>query len=188
MLSELGAIVLLAYCPLVYIGVTRTLGKDDDWWNPMRRVIWPILDKLFEKLFGGYAAYDVVKRSRVGRYDMTADELEAELYELGYYKNPIAALKRRPWRNDVAKRSLAKREIDWFEREWMNKLVPDIFATWQVHVTIFENADGTAVAFAHREHSSINPLTLHTHYGGDYYEVCPEDVEEDLKDHGVESM
>lgn len=181
-------LLLLACGPVTYYIITSRVGKDDDWWNPLRRFLWPLLDHILEWLFDGYATLNVRKESRVGRFDMTVDEFEAELYTLRYYKNPVAALKKRPWRGDIAKRSLVRRDVNYFDNHVLNRLTPDVFAKWQTHVTLFENPDGTVVAFAHREYNSINPRYWKRHYNGTQATNAAVDVSAELRKHGLNPM
>lgn len=155
--------VLLSLAVLSYYFVTSQLGADDDWWNPFRRYLWPKLDEfLAEHIDNGYAAGSIGTESRVGRYDATVDQLEVALVNARYTRNPVSSLKSRTYYDDYEASSWAYR---------YPKFVPEIFCIRQVHVTLFENEDGTTTVYSHEEYNSINPFVLRQHYRAHNFNV-----------------
>lgn len=155
LLTIVAPLVGLGLALLIVVTVDRQhLGADDDWWQPLRRALWPILHVPLTWI-GGYALGLVTDEQYVATLDLEEEHAERVLAELGAYRNPVAALKR--YREDQVSRG------SWVFRSTNSRVsvgpvgfpVPDFFAKYQTHVTLFEaqSGDGTDV-FAHRE---LNP-------------------------------
>lgn len=68
------------------------LSPDDDWIEKIRRVLYPRLHPILAE-YGGYGVSTVGPDQFVGRIEVDEDELEDRLFEIGFVRNPIAALK-----------------------------------------------------------------------------------------------
>jgi hypothetical protein len=149
----------------------RALGADDTWWNALRRTVLPFLDEQTEGS-GHYAAYELRRVEFVGTVDLTVEDVNAKLEELGADRNPISALKYAPdGRPEAA--SWAFRDLpegfDDLPREL--QVAVAAMADDQLHVILFERPDGRTDIAVHHEASAINPLEGHDHYRGEEYDV-----------------
>lgn len=179
-------VALLASWILYGVLGKRVLGADDDYWPGLRKLILPVVHRL--GMTGGlYATYQQSDTEFVGIVAMDEESFEEELEAAGFYRNPLAALKRSPhgWRSDG---SWARRygRIRWLGDILSSIEVPiggplgrmlgrflqaagDILARKQVHVTLYtqERKGGTQIwLYAHAEPNSLNPLTAWQHYLG----------------------
>lgn len=121
-----------------------------DWIESFRKWFIPKLGRVARFLRHNidglwYVRGKVGQNQFVGKMDMSTEEFEHVLEEMGFERNPVAALKHRPTaRDDVAEGSW--RKIGYEE-------APDM----QLHVTIFDSADvpnaapGNTFVFAHWE-------------------------------------
>jgi len=179
-------IALLASWILYGVLGKRLLGADDDFWPRLRNIALPVVHRL-GMTSGLYATYQQSDSEFVGIVTMGEEAFEEELEAAGYYRNPLAALKRSPhgWRSDG---SWARRygKIRWIGDVLRSIKVPigsligrmlgrflqatgDILARRQVHVTIYtqNRGDETKIwVYAHAEPNSLNPLTAWQHYLG----------------------
>jgi hypothetical protein len=166
----------------------RFLGADDDYWPWLRSIILPIVHRL-GMTSGLYATYQQHESEFVGIVAMGEEAFEEELEAAGYYRNPLAALKRSPhgWKSDG---SWARRygRIRWLGEVLRSIDVPiagrigtilgrflqaagDVGARRQVHVTIYtqtqaDTGETRIWLYAHDEPNSLNPLTAWKHYVG----------------------
>ena len=143
-------------------------GPRATFWNPLRRALLPALDRLLAGKVGGYAAYELDNSEFVGTIVGSIEDVEELLYEQGYERMPLAALK-----------SLEDGRVE--QASWAHRDAP--FDREQTHVMLFEGTGGVDV-FAHREPSAIHPATAYAHYRGRGYDVDAgvEHVREQLGD------
>jgi len=126
-------------------------GPRASWWNGLRRLILPLLDRLAREHTIGYAAYDIPEREFVGRVDASIGELEAELWALGFERMPLSA-----WKTTEDGRQ---------ERgSWAYRDGP--LAERQLHVMLFDGVDGGVDVYAHDEYNAMNPRVALKHYRG----------------------
>lgn len=109
-----------------------------------RRRVLPVVHRI-AAVFGGYAQCVMDDRERVGVVPVPPERCAALLQEQGFRHEPVASLKRNA-AGDCAAGSLVFREHWW--------------AADQLHVTLFDHADGTAV-YAHREANWITQPVQH---------------------------
>lgn len=164
----------------------RVLGADDDYWPAIRNRLLPLLDRL-GATSGLYAKQQQSQREFVGIVAMDEEAFEYELEDAGFYRNPLAAVKRSPsgWKSDGswARRYGRIRGLGEFLRSiqipvaglsgrMLGRFLAatgDVFARRQLHVTIYteEREDGTRIhLYAHDEPNSLNLLTAWRHYVG----------------------
>jgi len=137
-------LIVLATIVAFVIWSRSLYGADDAWWQEVRRRWWPVLHNPL-KSFGGFALSGVGGRAYVGVVKMSEDDLEATLERIGFVRNPWAALKTRLDGQDVSEGSWVYRKSDVWYR-------PDDLAPMQLHVTVFERADGIGYdLYAHWE-------------------------------------
>ena len=138
-------------------------GPQARFWNPLRRVLVPVLDAVASRHLDdrtdgaiSYAAYELDNSEHVGRVEASVGEFERALYDSGFTRLPLAALK-----------SLDDGRIErgsWAKRE-------SLLAPRQTHVMLFESPPGESGidVYAHGEPSAINPATAWKHYRGVEY-------------------
>lgn len=146
----LKVIVTLVIGLALLIAVSKCLyGEDADWWEYLRRRMWPLLHSPLETL-GGFSVSSVGESQYVGRVPFNdEDALEVVLRNIGFTRNPWAALKRRKNRKDVSEGSWVDR---WNDKWWL----PSWLSKYQLHVTIFEREDNDGYdIYAHWERNYI---------------------------------
>jgi hypothetical protein len=164
----------------------RFLGADDDFWPALRNRLLPVLDRL-GATSGLYVKHQQSQREFVGIVAMDEEAFERELEDAGFYRNPLAAVKRSPsgWKSDGSWarrygriRGLGEllRSVDVPVAGLIGSMLGrflaatgDVFARRQLHITIYteEREGGTRIhLFAHDEPNSLNPLTAWRHYVG----------------------
>ncbi|WP_254537240.1 hypothetical protein [Halomarina litorea] len=130
------------------------MGFREDFVNAVRRRVLPRLHYLFEGTFGGYA----VSPTTEGEYALTAhcseEELEAALRDIGFSRNPVAALKVRVDGNTS--------EGSWV---WRRSLLAD----WQLHVVLHATDEGHVDVYAHWELSWVRHP--YAHYAARAYDA-----------------
>lgn len=162
------------------------LGADDDYWPVIRNRLIPILDAVGRK-HGFYAITESQPAEFVGIVKMPEEELEERLMQVGYFRNPLSSLKRSPMgrKSDGswARRTGKMRDLGNQLRKATSPRIPfldsylarfmqsvgDIFAIYQIHITIYtQNRDGSQEVFiyAHREFNCLNPFVAAMHYTG----------------------
>lgn len=191
--ERIAAAVAAALAAFILYGVAgkRLLGADARFWLTLRRWALPKLDAIGSDA-GLYAEGVSTIEEYVGTmYVDDLEDAERALDDMGYLRNPPAALKRSP-DGRVSNGSWARRygHIDgagrilheladapdlvpgtgWVERILGNLLVgvSDILALRQRHVTLFvrrwTDSKVAVDVFVHDEPNSINPLTAWKHY------------------------
>lgn len=135
----------------VFLASSRdTLGADDDYWEPIRQRVWPVLHRPLSAV-GGYALAYATSSQYTATVPLDEEALERELEEMGFYRNPVAALKRAGDRR-LSEGSWVYRQAD--EPLAFGWMPPGFLATWQLHVTVFESPSGGLDLYAHHE---LNP-------------------------------
>lgn len=98
-----------------------------DYIEPLRRRLLPLLHG-FLSLLGLYSVTDVTERQYVATVEFVEPQLELYLHHLGFYRNPLSALKRHP-DGRVSQGS-------WF-------YLPDgLLSTRQYHLTLLDGETG----------------------------------------------
>jgi len=185
---EIAAPLAALFVSWILYGILgkRFLGADDDYWPAIRNRLLPLLDRL-GATSGLYAKHQQSKAEFVGIVAMDEEAFEVELEDAGFYRNPLAAVKRSPsgWKSDGswARRYGRIRGLGEFLRSidvpfagligrMLGRFLAatgDVFARRQLHVTIYtEQRDGSTRLhlYAHDEPNSLNPLTAWRHYVG----------------------
>jgi len=139
----------------------RLLGPAADWWETIRGIVLPLLDRLARRRLPGqhYAAYTLSLDEVVGVIDAPPEEVEQILWERGARRMPLAALKRlpMPYAGSVEVGSWA----------WRDGLLAD----QQVHVMLFAAGEGRTLVAAHEEANALSPFRALDHYRGRGYDV-----------------
>lgn len=151
-LVSLVAVVLFARA-LQGPRTRRLLGPAADWWETLRRVGLPLLDRVARRRLPGdhYAAYELREREIVGVIDRPPEAVEQLLWDAGARRMPLAALKSLPdGRVEVG---------SWAFRE-------SLLARHQTHPILFPAGEGRTLVAAHREANALNPWTAWDHYRG----------------------
>ncbi|UIO98906.1 hypothetical protein Hbl1158_10205 [Halobaculum sp. CBA1158] len=132
----------------------RWLGPAADWWETLRRAVLPLLDRVARRRLPGdhFAAYHLPEREIVGVIDAPPDRVEAMLFEAGFRRMPLAALK-----------TLPDGRVEVGSWAWRDSPLAEL----QDHAILFAAAGGdqTLVA-AHQEANALNPWTAWDHYRG----------------------
>lgn len=120
------------------------LNSNDDWIEQIRRYLYPKLHPILKK-FGGFGIGKLREKQYVTTVKISEEELEKELVDIGFERNPIAAYKTR-YLDD------GKSGGSW-------RLLPNsdpeggIEAEKQLHVTLFRSnhPEGKVDIYAHYE-------------------------------------
>ncbi len=136
----------------------RVLGPAADGWEYVRRGLLPLLDRLLRRHAPGqhYAAYQLSLDEVVGTIDATPEEVEQLLWDAGFRRMPLAALKDLP-DGRVERGSWAYRD--------------SLLADRQLHVMLFATSEGQTLVAAHQEANALNPAVAMDHYRGRGYDV-----------------
>ncbi len=136
----------------------RLLGPAADFWEFARRLVLPLLDRLLRRRVPGqhYAAYTLSLDEVVGTIDATPEEVEQLLWDAGFRRMPLAALKDLP-DGRVERGSWAYRD--------------SLLASKQVHVMLFSAGEGQTLVAAHQETNALSPFRALEHYRGIGYDV-----------------
>lgn len=140
-------------------------GPDAKFWNPLRRLVVPLLDRL-AKNHGeelglpddlDYASYELANSEFAAAVESSVDDVGEALSDVGYQRMPLSALKTLP-DGRVERASWARRD--------------GLLASTQTHVMLFEPRPGsTAVEiYAHVEPNALNPVRAWDHYRGRGYD------------------
>jgi hypothetical protein len=142
--AGIAYVLLYGLCPRWLLGPKATI------WNTIRRRSFRVV---------GYLVGHVLHIDRpirhsefVGRIESPLNEVEQLLWERGFHRNPVAAVKTR---NGVPE------DGSWVRREHST-------AQRQLHVIVFEardEASGVDV-YAHEEFSNVHPSVAVRHYRG----------------------
>lgn len=143
----------------------KYLGPNADWLERLRASVLPPLDAVLERKFGGPgSAYRLGPGEHAAAVSVSPEVVEERLWELGLRRNPLAASK------TVAD---GRREVgSWAYR---GELVAD---RRQIHIILFQRADGGTDIYAHREFSSAikwlyrDRSVLRRHYRGVGYSAA----------------
>lgn len=117
------------------------LNADDDWQEGLRRYWYPKLHGI-ATLLGGYSTANVGRKQYVGYVEIDEEVLEIILVDLGFERNPIAALKIDPDGNTSDGSWVLRShddEYDVLERDR------------QLHVTLFQCNEHVKL-YAHNEY------------------------------------
>lgn len=143
-----GPLYYVAVAVFLAVVVEYVYGKYAGWWTPIRRWLWPKIHETLVAL-GGFSLSHVGDHQYVGQIDLPESQLDTLLVGMEFNRNPWAALKRRYERQDVS-------EGSWVYRDSTHWYIPDFLAHKQLHVTIFERADGRGYdIYAHWEMNYI---------------------------------
>ena len=151
--AVVATVALLAY----YYAPDWVFGPEARLWNPLRRVLVPIIDQLLDEHGGDdldYATYELDNSEHAARVEASVEEVGEALAGVGYHRMPLAALKTLP-DGRVEAASWARRDA--------------LLARRQTHVMLFEADDGVDI-YAHEEPNALNPLTAWRHYRGRGYD------------------
>lgn len=134
------------------------LGPAADFWEYVRRGLLPLLDRMLRRRAPGqhYAAYQLSMDEVVGTIDATPEEIEQLLWDAGFRRMPLAALKSLP--DGRVERG------SWTYRD-------SLLADRQLHVMLFATAEGQTLVAAHAEANALNPMVAMDHYRGRGYDV-----------------
>ena len=165
-IAQLAASAVAMIALLVYIRAPPWLfGPDARFWNPLRRLLVPLLDRI-AKTHGDelglpddldYAAYELARSEFAARVEAGVDDVGEALANAGYRRMPLAALKTLP-DGRIERASWARRD--------------GLLASTQTHVMLFEAPPGTTGVeiYAHVEPNALNPLQAWGHYRGRGYD------------------
>jgi hypothetical protein len=131
---------------------TRYVGPAADWWETLRSVLLPLLDR---HMPGIKWAYTLHEREYVGYSRYPPEEMERILSDAGFHRMPLAAYK------DLSDGT--EETGSWAYRD-------GVLAADQLHVMLFPREGGTAI-YAHSEPNALNPFRALKHYRpGDEYD------------------
>lgn len=135
-------------------------------WGPLRRTLLPVLDRVAKHAVGEewYTAYDVNEDELVAVVDIPPDAVVSDLEAAGFIPEPLAAVKT-DWTGRTEAASYA-----YHHGPKPFPGAPEWLRDRQVHVTLFERDDGTAIT-AHDEYNSWVPWLWREHYRGIGYEI-----------------
>lgn len=170
-------VALVVTYVLFYEGFIYKLGQDGEAFATIRSVL-PMLDEEAREV-GFYTSYTVTERELVGLLDTTRAEAMSLFYGLGFKDNPLAAHKEN-WAGQREIASLGRyyngetfysaETIENWNR--MKRFVMLAFVIdKQLHVTLFQNAEGEVVVTAHYEWSPYNVFKAFEHFVGEDYNV-----------------
>jgi len=140
----------LAYIVLYKICPRSVLGPGADYWDKVR-----YKSIRFVNLFIGWAIHTsrpIRESEFAGTLPMGPEEAERVLWEIGFERNPVAAVKTRNGTPEIG--------------SWVCRDTPK--ARRQLHVMLFKNPsnDNMVDVYAHEEFSSLNPDVAVRHYRG----------------------
>ncbi|MCU4972661.1 hypothetical protein OB955_07905 [Halobacteria archaeon AArc-m2/3/4] len=140
-----------------------------DWTTRVRRRVLPTLHRIKEPL-GGFAQCTMHPSEYVGTVQRELGEFRPDLEAMKFAPEPIASLKV----HEDGRQSAGS---------WVRRQSP--LATWQLHVTLFQDGRDAVEVFAHREHSWLrHPYKHYTSEGWDTTGGV-ERMRSLLSDHGV---
>lgn len=117
----------------------------DDRLTALRRRVCPVLHRLV-RCFGGYIEFEIHPAEYVGTVQRSLDRFRADLREIGFHPEPIAALKH----HSDGRTSAGS----WVTRK-------SRLAEKQLHVTLFRTNSGTVDMYSHWEASWIRHPIKH---------------------------
>jgi hypothetical protein len=139
-----GAILGLCQTYAVPLRVNR--GPEGRWWERLRRLVAGTATRVDAQA----GPREIAAGEYAGVFPGALAETEATLYAEGFFRNPTARLKTRGGEPE---------DGSWVYRE--SPLAPR-----QLHLMLFERADGHTDVYAHEELSSVNPLCAMSHFTG----------------------
>lgn len=141
------------------------MGHTQDWWESLRLWLIPKIGRVAQRLNETtdeniYTSYEIHNNEFVGRVDIPEEEFEKTLDDIGFERNPIAALK--------TLSSTGETE----EGSW-RKLYPEKHPNKQLHIMLFDGSEinnaptGCVYIYAHWElRWDTDPIK---HYHGEVY-------------------
>lgn len=160
--------------------VPRVLDNRIRFWKTVRSKLPLFHDEA--KQNGFYTAVQLEKDSYAGTVGTTPDQTFDILQRFGYSYQWLASHKTDPYgRSEVG--SFAWRDYPPGQDSTnpLRRLYAIIVPRRQVHVMLFENADGTTDLYAHEEYSAYNPLVATLHFYGVH--LSPQDGIETVRSH-----
>lgn len=160
-----AAVVAVLVAARAYAG-PAWFGPGARHWQPLRRVLVPLLHRLAQAYVGEewYAETHTAEREHVATLALDADDVLEDLAAAGYEPQPLASVAT-DWTGEMEAASWA--------RYHGPKPVPGA-PYWlrdrQVHVRLFERADGVAIC-AHEESNPWRPDLWRDHYRGETLHV-----------------
>lgn len=155
----MSLVSLLAFVRALQGPRTREwLGPTADFWELLRRLGLPLLEHVATRVpvEGIYVSYELDFKEVVGTIDADPERVEELLWDAGFTRQPLAALKTLP---------TGETEVgSWAFRD--HPLAPT-----QIHVVLFAK-DGRTVLAAHEEYSPLNPWYALAHYQGQGYDAA----------------
>lgn len=142
----LGSGALLGLCQTYAVPFRANRGPKGRWWERLRRIVAGTAGRLDHRA----GPRPITRGEYAGVYRGSLAETEAILYSEGFFRNPTARLKTRDGEPE---------DGSWVYRE--SPLAPR-----QLHLMLFERADGHTDIYAHEELSSVNPLCAMAHFTG----------------------
>jgi hypothetical protein len=140
---------------------TRYVGPAADYWETLRSALLPLLARRVPDVLWSYTLHE---REYVGGIDKPPEEVEQLLWDHGFTRMPLAALKR-----------LSDGTVESGSWAWRESLT----AQNQLHVMLFATRDGTAI-YCHLEANALSPFNALDHYLGRGYD--PEAGAKQLRD------
>jgi hypothetical protein len=129
------------------IPLRRNQGPESRWWESVRRAIADGLARIDEQA----GPRSVVHAEYAGALECSLAETEQWLWDMGFVRNPIARLKTRDGAPEAG--------------SWVYRSSP--LSRRQLHLMLFERADGGVDVYAHDELSSVHPLYGPAHFRGE---------------------
>lgn len=137
-----------------------------DFWESLRRATLPTLGRVLAEVNDAlgteyYATLSTDHDEYAGVVELSKEEVESLLHDMGACRNPAAAWKRLKNTQKYEQGSWAFRG-SWGNKDWHH----DPFGDYQLHVILFEldNDPATTALFAHYEYSWVtHPIK---HYRG----------------------
>lgn len=126
------------------------LAPEAEYWDSVRYEWVEVVSRLFGRVL--HTDRQIRETEFAGTLPMEPDEAERLLWENGFERNPVAAVKTRDGDPEIG--------------SWARRETPT--ATRQLHVMLFQSKsrDGGVDVYAHEEFSSLNPRVAVEHYRG----------------------
>lgn len=138
-----------------------------DWIEYVRRKFQPPLHAVLSEV-GLYAIAETGQHRYTCTTDLSEEELEKKLVKLGFYRNPLAALKRREVDGN---KQISTGSWFYFTMEDPIKVLGFPLPKYQYHLTIYDNAEGGIDCYIHKEYWwGTNPGG---HYQSEHLEPVP---------------
>jgi hypothetical protein len=128
------------------VPLQRNRGPESRWWESLRRAIAGAVARVDEQA----GPREVVHGEYAGALGRSLAQTEQWLWDMGFVRNPVARLKTRNGEPEAG--------------SWVYRSSP--LARRQLHLMLFERADGGVDVYAHEELSSVHPLYGPAHFRG----------------------